>query len=301
MNTESLKSLVADGQTGKALETLLEYSRAKGLPHLGKAVQLLQARHAKYESNESLGLLDYRDAQLTLNQINAAVLELLGGNLEKDLPPPVTANRNGHRNWLAMLGPGLSLMVLIFLVIKWYTKSDSFSLTVFVHGTAGPQERLLQNEGKVALHIGQDLREATINEKGEADFKEIPPEFAGQNAHILIVHPQPYQNTHPDSLYELRAGAAIYLEVALQNLGKISGTVFDFDSGDLLQDVRVSIRNADVYTDRHGWFELEIPAGMQAKFQKVSFEKAGYVFQQIDSIPVHTQQELEVALTKKKK
>ncbi|MFQ5446225.1 MAG: hypothetical protein ACE5FF_04765 [Saprospiraceae bacterium] len=300
MKKENLKSLVADGQTGKVLEALLQYSKTKGFRHLGKAVQLLQARHAKYESDESLGLLDYRDAQLTRNQINAAVLELLDGDLEKDLPAAPAANGKKKGKLFLILA---AVAVAVFLFAKFALPGSprAFSLTVFVHGPEGPQQRILKNEGKVALHIGQDLREASINEKGEAGFKEIPPEFAEQKALIEIVHDQPYQSTHPDSLYELRPDVAIYLEVALQGTGKIFGTVFDFDSGDPLDSVRISVRNAATYTDSHGWFELEIPAALQAKFQKVSFEKAEYGFQQMDSIPVHTQQEIEVALMKKNK
>jgi hypothetical protein len=299
MNKENLKSLVADGQTGKALEALLEYCEAKGFTNLLKAVHLLKARHTKYLSDESLGLLDYRDAQLTLNQINAAVLELLNSDLEKDLPTPPASAGTGKRKLFFILA-GVIVAVLLISKFALPGPAKAFSLTVFVHGTAGPQNRILKNEGKVALHIGQDLREATINEKGEADFKEIPAEFAGQKARIVIDHPQPYQSTHPDSLYELKPDGALYLEVALQGTGKIFGRVFDYDSGDLLENVRVSIRDHDTYTDRHGYFELEIPETLQAKFQKVSFGKDGYEFQQIDSIPVHTQQEIDMQLKKKK-
>lgn len=177
---------------------------------------------------------------------------------------------------------------------------SAFSITVFVHGKEGRHQRILQNQGKVVLHLGTSPREESINEKGEATFKEIPGDFNGKKAMIAVNHAQPYQSTHPDSMFELKPNAAIYLETVLSGTDKIFGRVFGFDSGDPLDSVRVSIRKTEAFTDNHGYFELEIPTDLQAKFQKVAFEKKGYLFMQMDSIPVHTKQEIQVSLKKKK-
>ena len=124
-------------------------------------------------------------------------------------------------------------------------------------------------------------------------------DFHGKRAMVTFVHSQPYQSTHPDSLFELKANTAIYLEVALSGADKIFGRVFDALSNDPLDSVRVSIRNNISYSDNTGWFELSIPAELQVQFQKVAFSKNGYQFKEMDSVRVDVQKELTVVLKKR--
>lgn len=64
--------------------------------------------------------------------------------------------------------------------------SESFSVTVLVHGEKGPHDLPLRNSGVVRITLGSDLREEGIGDKGQADFKNIPPNFLGQEVPISV-------------------------------------------------------------------------------------------------------------------
>lgn len=205
----------------------------------------------------------------------------------KDVP------KAAGRDWPGR-GLILALLVLVllggWLGIREIVAPQTFTATVFVHGKAGRDERILRNEGQVLLSLGGDERLSTINEKGEATFKEVPIAFAGKKVSVRIDHSQPYRPTHPDSLYLLREGAVLYVEVALQHTQRLFGKVMDFETEQWIDSVRVSVEDTAVYTDAYGWFELLLPEEKQRKFQRVSLYKPGYAIQEMDSIPVHTRQ-----------
>ncbi|HNI43554.1 MAG TPA: hypothetical protein PK230_02600, partial [Chitinophagales bacterium] len=186
-------------------------------------------------------------------------------------------------------------------IIGITSPDNTFTVTVFVHGKKGKDERILKNQGQVVLGLRTNEMPCSINEKGEATFKEIPNSFEGMRVPIRIEHPQPYRATQPDSVYLLQPNAAIYLEVALQGTDRIFGKVMDFETEQWIDSVRVSIDDLATYTDQHGWFELSIPENKQRKFQRVYFEKQGYQNTHQDSISPHTQQEISISLKKNHK
>lgn len=301
IDKQKLKDLVAGGETDAAIELLLKYARKKGFKELENTLLMMQARVEQNKREANQGTITQEQGTTIRNQVNASLLYILNLDLNKDVSLQdlisVAQPKRIKRNWWLPLA--LAGIMVAYIIFQDVRNSKPFGLTVFVHGTEGQEQRLLRNEGSVVLHIGQDQREATINEKGEADFKEIPAQFKGKKARIVIDHPQPYQSTHPDSMYLLLPGQPVYLEVSLRNTDKIFGQVFDFDSGDPLDSVTVSIRDVRVMSDANGYFELPIPAALQAKFQNVAFQKMGYRFSEMDSVPVHTQQEMQVALHRK--
>lgn len=172
-------------------------------------------------------------------------------------------------------------------------------LTVFVHGKEGRHQHILQNEGKVVLHLGTSATELVLNENSEATFKEIPGDYNGKKVLVTISFPPNYQSTQPDSLYELKHDAALHIETGLSSADKIFGRVFDTETNSPLDSVRVSIRNSQSFTDATGRFELSIPADIQAQFQKVAFLENGYFFKEMDSVRVDVQKEMTVVLQKK--
>jgi hypothetical protein len=175
---------------------------------------------------------------------------------------------------------------------------ENFILTVFVHGRNGNADKILGGQGKVCLYLNSKPEKVNIDEDGKAVFTEISPRFLNKPARITIEHTQPYQSTHPDSLYTLTQDGVIYLECELQGEDKVFGEVLDFKTGQLLDSVRVSIQDVETYTNKNGWFELKIPIEKQEKFQRVAFDKKGYSREVYDSVPVHTKQPFSVVMKK---
>lgn len=180
-------------------------------------------------------------------------------------------------------------------------KADTGSLTVFVHGKKGQADKILTNKGAVRLIYGDSDKTEAIDNEGEVIFTGIPNAYFSNPSNkvqlqLTDLDNEPYTPTVPDSQYALEAGQGIYLEVELAGLDKVYGVVKDARTGQLLDSVRVSIRNAFAITDENGWFELEIPAEMQTQFHTVRASKAGYQLWEQSNIPAQTDREMQLLL-----
>ena len=271
-----------------------------------KASQLV-----KYLEKEGLAELDYSN-ELKFNKIAESPNEVMLENLyiRAKITPKGKEYLIKHTffgdklltNWKMYLGFTLPIL-LIGLFIKHYwnfdlTKVDvsSIDFTVFVHGPKGIDDLILKNQGKVAIMLNSDKKEATINEKGEATFKEIPSYFHNKKVRIFITHSQPYRPVKKDTFYVLKDKSSIYLEIRLFNTDLIYGNVIDSKTEYGVDSVRVSIRDQSVFTNKYGYFELAIPPKYQQKFQNVRFHKDGFIDLERKNVPVHTSQSLDVLI-----
>lgn len=295
--------LVSKGRTDKALEKLL--SMELSAKDKTTVVQI-KASFENLKEKVMGGLVNFEEETIERNRINDRLLRLLNND---DSAPAGEEPKHKERKWwkyVVYIGVVVGILGGIAEFSGWNlskifgdgSADNTFTVTVFVHGKKGKDDRILKNQGQVMLGLRTNEIPCSINEKGEATFKEIAREFSGKKVPIRIEHPQPYRATNPDSLYLLEPNAAIYVEVALEGTNRIFGTVMDFDTEQWLDSVRVSIENFDTYTDKFGWFELNIPEDKQRKFQRVSFFKKGYKIKELDSIPVHTQQSVDIPLSK---
>jgi len=298
---EAILKLISNGRTAEALNQLLSMDLP---PKDRSAVVQIKASLEKLRSDTLKGILSVEQQTIEQNRINDRLLSFLNGD---DTPPPPTEPSPRTRKWwqyVVSLGVILGILggiaefsgISLTDIFTGSGTDDTFTVTVFVHGKKGIDDRILKNQGQVILGLRTNEMPSSINEKGEATFKEIPMSFKGKSVPIRIEHPQPYRATQPDSLYRLEPNAAIYLEVALEGTNRIFGKVMDFETEQWLDSVRVSVEDIATYTDQYGWFELFIPEDRQRKFQRVSFYKRGYQIEDLDSIPVHTQQQIDISL-----
>ena len=302
----TILKLISGGRTAEALDEILSMN----IPSKDKIiVSQIKASFKNLQMDKLKGVLSFEQETTERNRINDRLLRFLDGDDPDSLG---FETRPSGRNWWKYV-VGLGVIIGILGGIAEFTgcnlkglfgrsagEADTFTVTVFVHGKNGRDVRILKNQGQVMLGLRTNEMPCSINEKGEATFKEIPMGFKGQKVPIRIDHPQPYRATHPDSLYLLEPNAAIYLEVALEGTNRIFGEVMDFETEKPLDSVRVSVENVATYTDQFGWFELDIPENKQRKFQRVDFYKKGYKKEKSDSIAVHIQQEIQFSLHKEK-
>ncbi len=318
---KKLQQLIAEGTTKQAIQLLL--SNTEKLDE-HKEVLLQSSRYETYEKNKDIGVLSFDEANIRLAKINNALLNIIEKlpdeeNVSKTqneaklstINKQTTNMGNGKKTSIwKIVGAALVATITVLASIAEFSgysvkdvlfgnEPDSFSVTVLVHGKKGKDDKVLKNQGKVFLDIGGDRKEEAINAQGEATFKELPKGYANQMSLISIDHPQPYFPVHRDKEYKLTSNKVIYLEVALQGLNKIKGRIIDATTENNLDSVRVSIENVATYTNEFGWFELEIPINIQAKFVSVNFFKEGYTMEDLDSIAPHTKQQIEIALKKK--
>lgn len=197
----------------------------------------------------------------------------------------------------------LALFSLYQFVLKPAINQRSSQVTVLIHEETAKDKLVLPNRGQVKLIYGDANVVETINAKGEATFKQIPPEFFGEDAtvEILFMDPEgePYRAINPDSVYKITRGKYISLAVKLFGLDAISGIVTDFITGDPVEGVRVSISGIEAFTNKYGEYTLSIPVNKQQKFQTVRAFKEGYELFELNDIPVQTQQEVPIKIEPK--
>ena len=196
--------------------------------------------------------------------------------------------------------------VSVFSIIQYFygKQHDANQVTVLVHGEKGKDELVLTNRGKVKLVYGDANVVETINDKGEATFKQIPSDFFNSHAtvEILFFDPlgEPYGAIHPDSLYQLTKGKYISLAVKLFGLSQLKGMVKDFKTGEFIAGARVTILGIETLSNQHGEYTLFIPPEYERKFQTVRAFKNGYDLFEIHQVPVQTDNEFPIVLKPKK-
>jgi len=318
---KKLQQLIAEGKTKKAIQLLL-VNTEKLDEH--KEVLLQSSRYETYEKNKNIGVLSFDEANISLAKINDALVDIIkklpneenvNNKLKEEKSPTINKETTNVENekktstW-KIVGAALLTAITVLAGIAEFSgynlkdlffnnEPDSFSVTVIVHGKKGKDDKILKNQGKVVLDIGADRKDEEINSQGEATFKELPKGYANQMSLISIDHPQPYFPVYRNREYKLTPNKVIYLEVELTGLSKIKGHVIDEETENPLDSVRVSVENGATLTDKFGWFELEIPKDIQAKFVSVYFFKEGYIMEHEDSIAPHTNQEIGKTLKKK--
>ena len=277
-----IQELVSQGDQDIALKKLLRATKRLENPKFHQEAVHLSSRWEANEKEKRLGTISSEDHSVTQAQITEAILELA-----KRLPENSKAGFQSilKTKWAKWSG---AIVVLIGVLaglaeLSGYSLKDlfgnqpieSFSVSVLVHGKEGRDDKIITN-GKVILDIGGNRIEEEINSQGEAIFPALRKEYIGKSAFISIDHPQPYYPTNRNKEYILKQGQSIYLEVGLTGINKIWGKVMDFETEQMLDSVRVSVRKAFTYTDPFGKFELAIPDSLQGKTIEVQYVKPGY-------------------------
>jgi hypothetical protein len=186
-------------------------------------------------------------------------------------------------NTVIALSGGVALPFILFFTnpIGSYKQDDCNQLsaytssTVFIHGKKGKQDWILRQKGFVIMDIHGERKKASINEIGQAFFQNLK---VGDSVRLEIDFSEPYKSVYSDSVYVINQGSNIYLLVALQGLGKVSGTVLYNDNS--LDGVLVKLEgNGEQLldtTDTTGGYSFNIPEQLQKSSYEVWFSKKGF-------------------------
>jgi hypothetical protein len=200
---------------------------------------------------------------------------------------------------LISAGGALAVFAYVYMynpsIIVNTEKCSPFTMTIFVHGSNGKQDIILQNKGEVILDLNGDRRREKINDKGEAVFKGIPNQFMNTKVPITI-EADIYQPRYKDSAYTLTDKEVVYIELSTKNLSNISGSVRN-EEGKLLSQVKIIVGDIVTVTNEYGRFKIDIPEKMQKVEQEMIAIKEGY--QTWDELVYpQTKQEIKIILIK---
>lgn len=197
-----------------------------------------------------------RTAQNALPKIAAPVVPVAVPEIARP------ARRAGIAPRTLALGGSLAVLVLAGLFL-WKAgllsrQPANFSLTVFVHGAAGPQDVVLRRQGSVMLDLGGERRNEPIGDKGQAIFSEVPASFKGKKVNVAL-DAEGYELAEPESQRKL-VGASLYLAVR-KKAGRILGLVRD-EAGVPRGGATITVAGLTTRSDRAGNFAITIPGDL---------------------------------------
>ncbi len=268
-----LQELIAQGKTEQALEQLISLSEKPYYEDLREEVLLQSARYQEYAKAKRQGTSNLEEQQTSISKINEAVLHLIS-QLPDDLTsrvdssvPKSSSKRIGKPWWQWVVGGGVIVGILGGIAeFSGYNLQSIFGsevtaplqLTVYVHGPKGPQDIIIEKEGKLIADFGNRRDTRQIGEDGRTNFGEIGRRFLGE-AIGLFMEAEGYEVTYPDSIY-IYKGEPIYLAVKPDSqLGIVQGKVRSRDGASFLSDVLIEVAGVTTSTDALGNFYLELP------------------------------------------
>jgi hypothetical protein len=91
-----------------------------------------------------------------------------------------------HLGGVLQLGGPAVVFALVIIGGKVIVPNAApFSVAVYVHGTQGPQDVVLQNSGSVSLDLDERTTQQ-IGDKGQAVFPAVPPRFRDQEVQVYL-------------------------------------------------------------------------------------------------------------------
>ena len=326
MVKSQLKDLISQGNTQEVIQQLKLIAKQTDDKYFQEEVLLQSARYEQYATANRQGTSHPEEQKITIAKINKALLYIIDKvpndlqapattkttETKEDTAPPPKTKKSLWKKWAAIISGGIVFLAAV-AELSGYSLRDLFSsptpeagntVTVLVHGEEGKDQLVLPSRGIVKLIYGDAIISEQINNKGKATFNQVPERFfsKGKKVEILFQDPEdePYRAIHHDSSYQLEKGQYIALPVKLFGLGQIRGIVKDFETGDLIEGVRVSIQGEEVFSNQYGEYLLKIPPAKQQKFQTIRAFKEGYETFELSNVPIQTDREIPISMKPKK-
>jgi len=159
--------------------------------------------------------------------------------------------------------------------------AEAFTVTVLVHGEAGPHDLILRNVGVVWMTLGPDPRQEKIGDKGQADFKNIPASFRSQEVPVSV-EAEGFEMVSPIRKYRL---SGLSLDVVIRRKAThLAGRVQD-EAGRPVSDAVVSVAGVSVKTDAIGRFDLTVPGDRVKSELSVQVDAVGYATRRATAVP----------------
>ncbi|MEL7341014.1 MAG: hypothetical protein AAGM67_11040, partial [Bacteroidota bacterium] len=226
-----IANLVSQGKTEAALRKLRELAESLENQEQINQVLLLQGTYQEYKRNVISGVLNDSTKSSKLNSIHQSLLAIMDEPLrgtETSTPRPQQTTSipqnspspsNSWKKWLggivtviAVLA-GLAEFTGINLSTLFGAKPDdpSLQLTVYVHGSKGRQDIILESQGEIVLDFGNRRETRQIGEDGRTNFSEIDSRFLNDTIGLHVVA-EGFEVAKPKAVYVYN-GKPIYVEM----------------------------------------------------------------------------------------
>lgn len=157
---------------------------------------------------------------------------------------------------LRLGGPIVGFLLVVILGFVLVPDLSTFPLTVYVHGTAGPQDIVLRNSGEVFIDLDGDRRHVQIGDQGQAYFPAIPAGFRSQEV-ALWVYSDKFESLDSNKKIKLD-GHSIYLPIR-RKAGHIIGRIESTEHS-CVSEAQIGVAGQSAAVDKvSGHFELTVP------------------------------------------
>lgn len=141
-------------------------------------------------------------------------------------------------------------------------QSETFSLTIFVHGPLSPQHNVSSGTGSITVDFSGDRRSLEISPNGQVIFSEVPKKFENTRLELFVEVPD-YEMVKPDSIYPI-SEQPIYIAMKYQdNLRVVQGKVISRETLKFIEGAIVDINGNTTGTDSLGNFFFILPEDMR--------------------------------------
>ena len=301
---EQVRQLLLQDELEKAIRSL--FRLLKGSPKLDEAL-LQSARLQDLKKMIRTGQVDFRDANLTKNQIRAGLLELLtemesqievpeisgeverfarskagknivagdisaGGDVNIQLGDQVLTESKTSRNLRLFLLLFVPLLAIAFAVyyFRYRTAIQPQALTVQLHDPA-PNDFLPFDGARLMLQYGVHTDTQLVS--NQAVFTGIPGSFRNREVTLRFTA-SGFENV--DTTFRL-VGASLQLPIHRDDsFARLQGEVVD-ESRQPISGAVVSVGDRSGTTDELGRFELYFEPEQQRPEQRLRVSKPGYV------------------------
>lgn len=173
---------------------------------------------------------------------------------------------------LELGGPVVGFVLVLILGFFLPKAEEAFALTVHVHGEAGAHDLVLRNAGVVWITLGADRRQEKIGDKGQADFKNIPNGFRGQDVPIWV-EADGFETVDPEQKHKLDA-ESLYLAVRRKAV-RLTGRVQD-EAGQPIAGATIRAAGLSTESDAGGHFALTFRDDRAQNEVTLEVSAAGY-------------------------
>ena len=286
---QALKDLIANGRTQQAIKQLLAIGEQTEDSEWEKEVLQQSARYNEYAKGQRLGTTSFEQKDISLAQINQALLELIDQLSDDEETVSIISSaqqkvvKKENNLWKYITGTAVIIgifgslaEILNFINIIPNSSSGTGQITVYVHGDKGKQDYILENEGELLIDLDGDRRYAKIGEKGRTVFNEVPLRFK-DTVLPIFVKAKGYEPAKPNLTYKWKEKAIYYPVQSDRALLEIKGIVKNEDGTTFLSEVLIMIDNEwTTTTDSIGRFSYSINSKYLKEKYSLSLKKEGY-------------------------
>ena len=278
MNIKDIKNRISEDRIDEAIR-MLKIGVSPKSTTLNE-VYLIESRIDSLKKLIRKGTISNSETQIEKNKIANSLLEVID-QIDSNEFSDEFESKKGLSNKLTKLGFIFSVLGVVAAIAGFVADLSQFnlfgdnnSITLIVHGIEGREQKILENEGEIALITGNLKMTSQIDENGKVTFNDIPSELLGEKFIVNIEGTENEYKILGEKEFSFKKKKTIYLPVSTEFT--LKGIIVDSNSSMPLENVTVQINDTKALSNNAGVFSLNIPIEKEGSAYRIYVTKEGY-------------------------